>query len=67
MKQTSVLKRISESRLLWPLVAWVIILIFDAIVEPGFFELGIIDDPVYGKHLYGNPLISSTMALLSCL
>lgn len=54
MKQTSVLKRISESRLLWPLVAWVIILIFDAIVEPGFFELGIIEDPVYGKRLYGN-------------
>ena len=54
MKQTSVLKRISESRLLWPLVAWVIILIFNAIVEPSFFRLGIIEDPVYGKRLYGN-------------
>src|ERR1044071_1079635 len=53
-QQTPVLKRIRESRLLWPLVAWVIILVFDAIVEPGFFKLGIIDDPVYGKHLYGN-------------
>src|SRR5512146_142264 len=54
MKQTSLLKRIRESRLLWPLVAWVIILLFDAVVEPGFFKLGIIVDPVYGKHLYGN-------------
>jgi len=47
-------KRIRESRLLWPFVAWIIILLFDAIVEPGFFRLGIIEDPVYGKHLYGN-------------
>jgi galactofuranose transport system permease protein len=54
MKQTSVLKRMSESRLLWPLVAWIIILAFNALVEPGFFKLGIIEDPVYGKRLYGN-------------
>src|SRR6266498_5353538 len=53
-QQTPLLKRIRESRLLWPLVAWVMILLFDAIVEPGFFKLGILDDPVYGKHLYGN-------------
>src|SRR5574338_365547 len=54
MKQTSLFQRIRESRLFWPLVAWAIILLFDAIVEPGFFKLGIIEDPVYGKHLYGN-------------
>jgi ribose/xylose/arabinose/galactoside ABC-type transport system permease subunit len=54
MKKTSLLSPIRESRLFWPLVAWVLILVFDAIVEPGFFKLGIIDDPVYGKHLYGN-------------
>ncbi len=55
MKNISeVLKKFRESRLFWPLVALALILIFDAIVEPGFFELGIIDDPVYGKHLYGN-------------
>src|SRR5512141_2937825 len=53
-QQTSLLKRIRESRLLWPLVAWVIILLFDAIVNPGFFKIGILEDPVYGKHLYGN-------------
>ncbi|MEJ2413622.1 MAG: ABC transporter permease, partial [Anaerolineales bacterium] len=35
-------------------VAWALILIFNAIVIPDFFELGIIDDPNYGKHLYGN-------------
>ena len=54
MKKISLLSRIRESRLFWPFVAWVLILVFDAIVEPGFFKLGIIDDPVYGKHLYGN-------------
>jgi len=55
MKNVSVLlRRFRESRLFWPLVAWALILIFDAIVEPGFFQLGIIDDPLYGKHLYGN-------------
>lgn len=54
MKNTPVLKRIRDSRLFWPLVAWAIILIFDAIVEPGFFQIGIMDDPVYGSHLYGN-------------
>jgi simple sugar transport system permease protein len=54
MKQTSLLKRFRESRIFWPIIAWVMILVFDAIVEPGFFELGIIDDPIYGKHLYGN-------------
>ena len=54
MKKTSLLNRFRESRLFWPLVAWAFILIFDAIVEPGFFKLGIIEDPVYGKHLYGN-------------
>ncbi|MEJ2512841.1 MAG: ABC transporter permease [Anaerolineales bacterium] len=54
MKQPSFLRKFRESQLFWPLVAWVLILIFDAIVEPDFFKLGIIEDPVYGKHLYGN-------------
>lgn len=54
MKQISLLSRFRESRLFWPLVAWVLILIFNAIVAPGFFKLGIIEDPVYGKRLYGN-------------
>lgn len=51
---TGLLRRFRESQVFWPLVAWALILIFNAIVEPGFFELGIIDDPQYGKHLYGN-------------
>ena len=54
MKQTSLLRRILDSRLFWPLAAWVIILVFNAIVMPDFFKLNIIDDPVYGKHFYGN-------------
>lgn len=54
MKQTPVLKRLTESHLFWPLVAWLIILLFNAIVSPEFFRLGVIEDPVYGKRLYGN-------------
>ena len=54
MKQMSFLRRIRDSQIFWPLVAWIIILVFNAIVNPGFFKLGVIDDPVYGKHLYGN-------------
>ncbi|MEW5868743.1 MAG: ABC transporter permease [Chloroflexota bacterium] len=54
MKQRSFLSRFRSSQLFWPLVAWVIILLFNAIVQPSFFKLGILEDPVYGKHLYGN-------------
>jgi len=54
MKKTPVLKRIRDSRLFWPLVAWAIILLFDALFAPSFFQIGIIEDPVYGSHLYGN-------------
>ncbi len=54
MKQISFFRRMRESQLFWPLVAWIIILLFNAIVNPGFFKLGILQDPVYGKHLYGN-------------
>src|SRR5512141_2691377 len=54
MKNTPLLKRVRESRLFWPLVALALILVFDAIFEPGFFKIGMIDDPVNGNHLYGN-------------
>ena len=54
MKQTSFLRRIRDSQFFWPLAAWIFILLFDAIVNPSFFKLGILEDPVYGKHLYGN-------------
>lgn len=54
MTKTPFFKRMRDSRLFWPLVAWVIILVFDAILEPGFFKIGILEDPVYGSHLYGN-------------
>ncbi len=46
---SSFIKRIRESRLFWPLVAWALILLVDAIFSPGFFKIGILDG-----HLYGN-------------
>ncbi|HBX68586.1 MAG TPA: sugar ABC transporter permease [Chloroflexi bacterium] len=49
MKKKPILHRIRESRLFWPLVALGIIFAFDAIFEPGFFKIGILD-----CHLYGN-------------
>jgi len=54
MKQKSLFRRFRDSQVFWPLAAWLIILIFDAIINPGFFKLGILADPVYGNHLYGN-------------
>ena len=54
MRNTPLLKRIRESRLFWPLVAWVLILVFDALFLPGFFKIGMMEDPVNGNHLYGN-------------
>jgi galactofuranose transport system permease protein len=54
MKQKSLLRRFRDSQVFWPLVAWIIILVFNAIINPGFFRLGILQDPVWGKHLYGN-------------
>jgi simple sugar transport system permease protein len=43
-----------NSQVFWPFVAWLIILLFNAIVKPSFFKLSIMQDPVYGNHLYGN-------------
>ena len=50
----NLLNRIRNNRIFWPLVAWIVIWVFNAIVEPSFFKLGIIPDPDYGHHLYGN-------------
>ncbi len=44
-----VFKRIRESRLFWPLIALVLILLTDALFAPGFFKIGIVDG-----HLFGN-------------
>lgn len=49
MRNSSLFKRLSESRLFWPLVALALILLFDAIFSPGFFKIGILDG-----HLFGN-------------
>jgi ribose/xylose/arabinose/galactoside ABC-type transport system permease subunit len=46
---TLLLKRIRENRLFWPLVALILIFIFNAIFSPGFFKIGIVEG-----HLYGN-------------
>ena len=54
MNKTPRLKRVRESMLFWPLVAWIIILLLNLIFQPEFFKIGIIEDPVFGKHLYGN-------------
>ena len=48
-KNTSLFKRIRESQLFWPLVALALLLIVDAIFQPGFFKIGIVQG-----HLYGN-------------
>jgi galactofuranose transport system permease protein len=48
-KKVPLLKRIRENRLFWPLVAWALILLADAIFAPGFFKIGILDG-----HLFGN-------------
>ncbi|HMB22957.1 MAG: ABC transporter permease [Chloroflexota bacterium] len=45
----TLLKRIRENRLFWPLVALALILITDAIFAPGFFKVSILNG-----HLYGN-------------
>ena len=42
-------KRFRESRIFWPLVAMVLILLTDALFAPGFFKIGILNG-----HLYGN-------------
>ena len=45
----STLRRVTESRLFFPLVVLAAILLFDLIFDPGFFALDTIDG-----HLYGN-------------
>jgi ribose/xylose/arabinose/galactoside ABC-type transport system permease subunit len=54
MKQMSFLRRFQNSQVFWPFVAWIVILLFNLIVQPNFFKLGIMPDPDYGNHLYGN-------------
>jgi len=45
----SLLKRVRENRLFWPIFALALILLTDALFAPGFFKIGIVDG-----HLYGN-------------
>jgi len=48
------LRQFRNSRIFWPLMAWVILLLFNVIFDPSFFKLGTIVDPDFGPHLYGN-------------
>jgi galactofuranose transport system permease protein len=50
----NLLNRIRNNRIFWPLVALVLLWLVNAVVDPSFFKLGIIQDPDFGPHLYGN-------------
>lgn len=47
--KASFFTKFRQSRLFWPLIAMLLIFIFDGVYAPGFFKLGIVDG-----HLYGN-------------
>ena len=48
-KNSSLFSKFRQSRIFWPLVALLLIFVFDGIYAPGFFKLGIVEG-----HLYGN-------------
>ncbi len=48
-ERAPLLKRLRESQIFWPLTALLLILLFDAVIAPGFFNIGILDG-----HFYGN-------------
>jgi ribose/xylose/arabinose/galactoside ABC-type transport system permease subunit len=62
--RASVLSRVSESKVLFPLIALALILLFDLLAVPGFFNLETVDG-----HLFGNlvdiPRNGSTTMLLA--
>ena len=63
-RRGQILGRIAESKILFPIIALAMILLFDLFVVPGFFNLQTIDG-----HLYGNlvdiPRNGSTIMLLA--
>jgi len=44
----------SNRRAVWPLAALLLILLVDSVISDNFFGLRIVNDPLYGGHLYGN-------------
>jgi len=58
------IRRVGESRLLFPLVALGLILLFDLFAVPGFFGLATIDGHLYGS-LVDIPRNGSTIMLLA--
>ncbi len=43
------MKRVRESKIFWPVVAFLLLLIVDAIFAPGFFRIGIVEDHYFGS------------------
>jgi len=41
-------------RAMWPLATLVLILFVDSLISRNFFGIRIVNDPLYGGHLYGN-------------
>lgn len=46
---TNWLKKISQSRAVWPILALIIIFIVDVIISPGFFEIRIVEGRLFGN------------------
>ncbi|MBA3875265.1 MAG: ABC transporter permease, partial [Anaerolineae bacterium] len=44
----------SNRRAVWPLAALFLILLVDSLISDNFFGIRIVNDPLYGGHLYGN-------------
>lgn len=49
MNQKSLFKKFRESQVFWPLVAWVIILAVDAIIDPSFLNLELLKTQYTGS------------------
>ncbi len=44
----------SSRRAIWPLAALLLILLVDSLISDNFFGIRVVNDPLYGGHLYGN-------------
>lgn len=66
-KKQTYLKRFTNSKIFWPLVALVVLLIFNFFVTPGFFNLYIKDGHLYGSLMdilnHGTQLILISLGM----
>ncbi|MBI1278464.1 MAG: ABC transporter permease [Anaerolineaceae bacterium] len=44
----------NSRRAIWPLAALALILLVDSLISDNFFGIRVVNDPLYGGHLYGN-------------